>query len=227
MIRMLGSLLFGLLFMLNTATADTLLNWSFGGRGTNPPATQAANNVGTNIGSSTLSLGSGLSIASNTNAFSALGMPASGSTLETAIAGNDYFTFFLQADSGFGADLTDLNYTFRRVNASSAQRFQWQYSLDGFATDGVNMGSEIVITDTVTTPYSIGLSSFGDLQSVTSVTFRLYGYDRANVSDTASGFVGNNALTVLGTTHMVPEPFMAVPLALGALLVSMRRRRRA
>ncbi len=208
--------------------AQTLLEWDFGGRGTEPPASQAANVIGTDMESSTLSLGSGLTIANGSNAFYALDMPGPGTDLSDAVSGDDYFAFFAESVSGTVMSLSDLDFTLRRPSANSAQLFQWEYSLDGFATDGVSLGSEIDLSGSnAVTSFNLDLASIAALQAVDSVEFRLYGYDRPSASNASAGFAGNDAIILSGTTAAVPESsYFAgmISIAIFSATVGLRRR---
>ena len=105
--------------------AQTLLEWDFGGRGTEPPASQAANVIGTDMESSTLSLGSGLTIANGSNAFYALDMPGPGTDLSDAVSGDDYFAFFAESVSGTVMSLSDLDFTLRRRSRHCRRWIRW------------------------------------------------------------------------------------------------------
>ncbi|MGE9290292.1 MAG: hypothetical protein ACQKBT_04830 [Puniceicoccales bacterium] len=209
--------------------AQTLLEWDFGGRGTGSPATQNANVVGDDMESSTLSLGSGLSIANGSNSFYALDYPAAGTVLSDAITGDDYFSFTAEAVTGMVMSLTDLDFTLRRASSATAQLFQWQYSLDGFSTSGINLGSEINLSgSTAVVPFEISLEGISDLQSVASVEFRLYGYDRATASNGSGGFSGNDAIILSGSMTVVPESSaFAGLISMAVFVCTIIRRRRS
>lgn len=156
-----------------------------------------------NLNPSILSRGTGINPNALANTFSAVLFNSS--TIADAITTNEYLQFTVSTQSGFRVSLTTLNANFRR-SGSGPNTFQYQYSLDGFATAGVNIGSSFMYTGTETngaaqTP--IDLSTIAALQNVTSpttITFRLYAAGATLTTGSFSiGRLTGNDLAIGGT----------------------------
>ncbi|MDQ3132778.1 MAG: carboxypeptidase-like regulatory domain-containing protein, partial [Acidobacteriota bacterium] len=156
-----------------------------------------------NLNPSILSRGTGINPNALANTFSAVTFNSS--TIADAIAANEYLQFTVSTQSGFRVSLSTLNANFRR-SSTGPNTFQYQYSLDGFATAGVNIGSPFMYTGTETngaaqTP--IDLSTIAALQNVaspTTITFRLYAAGATATTGTFSiGRLTGNDLAIGGT----------------------------
>jgi hypothetical protein len=168
-----------------------------------------------NLTVSTISRGSALSIPPSggnrfTGTFDAVGYSTSASTLAASITAQDYFQFTISAAANFKVSLSSLDANFLRSSTNAPSNFQWQYSLDGFATAGINIGSTINYTGNFnagqtngTAQTQINLSSISALQNVvagTNITIRLYGWSAGSTASTfALGRLTGNDLAIGGT----------------------------
>jgi hypothetical protein len=128
-------------------------------------------------------------------------------------ADNDFIAFTLTAATGLALDVDTIS-ILARERANGPETLQLRSNLDGFST---SLGE-------VTPPSTFGTRSFtldGAFDAVTSVEFRLYGYDADNVN----GRLRLDDLTVNGT--VVPEPHEYVAAAGVALLGFAAWRRKA
>jgi hypothetical protein len=131
--------------------------------------------------------------------------------------------------AGSTVSFSTIDATFARTTGAPNQ-FQWQYSLDGFSTAGVNIGSVMTfnsIQDYGQSQTQISLEGIGALQSVPasgSMEFRLYAYGATGGSGMVSfGFLEGNDLRIGGSVaSAIPEPatyaWCAALVALGGAL---------
>lgn len=196
-----------LMFCFSTANAQ-ILAWDFAGNAGNE-ITVNSTTTHPNLNVSTLSRGAGLSPNALADAYSSSSFSNTSTSLADAIANNDYLQFTVSPQSGYKVSLSTLNGTFRR-SATGPNTFQWQYSLDGFATPGINVGPTITYTGTETNGVAqptIDLSTVAALQNVTfpnMVTFRLYGWNATSTAGTfALGRLAGNDLAIGGTVEAV------------------------
>lgn len=180
-----------------------ILAWEFNGAAGNE-TTIAATTLDANLNSSSVSRGSGVNASGLTNAFASTDYTVSG-TFANAVTNNEYQQFSVNAKSGYKVSLSTLDVNFRRSN-TGPNTFQWQYSLDGFATAGINIGSAISYTTSPTNGTAqsqIDLSVISALQNVsnaTTITIRLYGYGASAGTGTfALGRLTGNDLAIGGT----------------------------
>lgn len=135
-----------------------------------------------------------------------------GGTFTDAVNNNEYFQFTIQPKPLYQGLLSTLDVNFRR-SATGPNNFQWQYSLDGFATAGINIGSSFSynLTTSGGDPQAqIDLSGIGDMQNftnATTITFRLYAWGATNIGGTFG--LGRpsspaNDLAIGGT--VIPQP---------------------
>lgn len=201
------------LFSLTSAKAQ-ILAWEFNGAAGNE-TTIASTTTDANLNSSSVSRGAGINASSLGNAFSSTDFTVSG-TFTDAVNNNDYMQFTVNAKSGYKVSLSTLDVNFRR-SASGPNTFQWQYSLDGFSTAGINIGSAISYTTNPTNGTAqtqIDLSVISALQNVTNattITLRLYGYGAsANTGTFAFGRLSGNDLAIGGTVSSAGGPSLSV-----------------
>ncbi|MCW5898163.1 MAG: T9SS type A sorting domain-containing protein [Flavobacteriales bacterium] len=136
--------------------------------------------------------------------------------LAGAQSGNKYLQFSITANTGWQVSLSTLDANFRR-SSTGPNAFQWQYSLDGFATAGVNAGAEISYTGTATNgdaQAQIDLSAIAALQNVaagTTITFRLFGWGASATGGTfAIGRLAGNDLAIGGTVEPGVGPMCGI-----------------
>ena len=144
-----------------------------------------------------------------------------------------YMEFGLTAASGFTLNMTDISFGVGR-SGTGPRQWEWRSSVDSFAAPITTFGSlntnvteslGILTTPDANTGYTgnvLDLSG-GGFDNLTSVTFRLYGYNAEGTAGTG-GLQG--PLTFSGAT-VVPEPSTYAMLALaGACFAAYRIRRR-
>lgn len=182
-----------------------IVAWDFFGNTGNEATVNATTNH-SNLTTTTISRGSGLSTISATppaDTFAAANYTVSG-TKADAITNNKFMQFSITADSGYKVSSSTLDVYFRR-SSTGPNAFAWYYSLDGF-TNSVQIGSDISFTSTSKTGVAqtqIVLSSIEDLQNVessTSITIRLYGWGASSTTGTfAIGRPTGNDLAIGGS----------------------------
>jgi hypothetical protein len=144
---------------------------------------------------------------------------------------NKYFTFTLTADSNYTFDMTSITFGLGR-SGTGPRQWQWRSSVDNFASaltsitpvTGVAVSSGVMTTldGTASTWTGNVLSLSGaSFQGLSSVTFRLYGYN-AEATGGTGGFQG--ALSFAGSTNNVPIPGAMALLGVAGLLGARRRR---
>ncbi len=213
------------------ANAAALLQWDFGSSNGNV-ATSDATTVDSSMQASTLSRGAGMPMAPCTF------MPGYGSfttdtsaapgTLGGAVTANAYYEFGAAPQSGMKMSLSSVGFAGWQQNTHAGATIAVQYSLDGFTTAGVDVGSASGIHDGwAGAQYSVDLSGVAALQDATqSVTFRLYYYGFGGWEQRGLGQInGANAdLSVDGVTAAVPEPLSIGIFGLAGLALMGRRR---
>ena len=202
----------------------------------------AATSVDANLSASVFSLGTGLTnsgISTSANAYiRASDTTTTSISVATAIASNDYFSFTVDADDGFEANLSSLTlrYGYSQGGTSFGAKDLKAYvfsSVDGFVDSGDILGSLVLTTSVFdnTTTYpgdnpnlNVALSGVQFQSIATATEFRIY------LADTTSGGAYIHRIdnvTLNGeVVAAVPEPgtyaLMGGLLALG--WVMMRRR---
>ncbi len=156
-----------------------------------------------NLQTVVISRGAGITPSALANAFSATGYVAAG-TKADAVSQNEFFQITLEPKNNHRLFLTTLNYVIRR-SGTGPNAFQWQYSLDNFATAGIDVGAEGSYTGTATNGVAmpaIDLSAVPALQNLpsgTKVTFRLYAWGASAGTGTfAIGRLAGDDLALVG-----------------------------
>jgi hypothetical protein len=173
----------------------------------------------------------------NTNNHSPLIEP----TRANAILSGDYFQVGFTVNSSVPVSFVALDMIGRRSSATAPASSEWQYSLDGFSTDGVAIHQYLTSDWFVGTTGGhmptidlTGVAGLQDLADGTTVTFRLYAWD-AGASGSTFAFGRSTQLSGEGGAYqgpalkvsVVPEPAsIAFSLGLLALTLLMLRRRR-
>jgi len=164
------------------------------------------------LNTSSLSRGAGLNTSALGNSFSSKNWNTAAALLSDAVLQNDYFQFSVNAKVGDQVSLTTLNAKFRR-SATGPINFQWEYSLDGFATAGITISSSFTYTLTTTNGDAqaavdlSGISALQNLPNASTATFRLYGWGASATAGTfafgVSTSSGINSLSLIGTTSAI------------------------
>lgn len=215
-------------FSFSHIQAATLAAWDTNGLAANA-TNVAATTVAANLTVSVVSRGPGLSNIGGTapsNLISATGWNET--SLSAAITVGDYLQFTITPDSEYEVSFATIDVNLRRTS-TSATTYQWAYSLDGFATSPVMIGSSVSYTGTSTNGAAqtqLVVSSLSALQEVGgAVAFRLYAW--GGTGDSSSNFgigrLSGNDLVISGT--VIPEPSGAAILGSIGVLGLLRRRR--
>jgi hypothetical protein len=165
-----------LIFSLATcACAQTNILWYdlTGLSGTTAPAQSGNPTSVAGLTGTPILRGPGLGPAPLANGFSANRWQGPTSTnnpgspsLANAIARGDYFEFSIGVDSGYTVSLTGLEVWMRRSALNAPMNFQWQFSLDGFASPG----TPIPVVGTIWTQLGVTNTSFYQYLGRTSGT---------------------------------------------------------
>jgi hypothetical protein len=189
-----------------------IVAWDFNGKAGNESSVSATT-LQPQLNPVSITRGSGLVAMSLADSFAAGGWDTANTTLAAAQAGNQYLAFSVSSQSGSTVSYSTIDANFART-AGAPNQFQWQYSLDGFATPGVSIGSTVVFNSIQAYGQAqgqISLSGISALQSVassTTVEFRLYAYGATSGSGMVSfGYLEGNDLAIGGTVgSAIPEP---------------------
>ncbi|USN52940.1 MAG: hypothetical protein H6759_02685 [Candidatus Nomurabacteria bacterium] len=161
------------------AAPVTIAGFEMSGNTGNEVAVNATVND-VDLETATVTRGSGITATNLSNAFSANNFVIGG-TKSDALTNNEYYEVSLQSKNGLSLSLDQITFNIRR-SSTGPNAYQWQYSLDGFATPGVDIGAEGSYTDTATNGASmtpIDLTTEADLQKIPvghTITFRLYAW---------------------------------------------------
>ena len=171
--------IFCIFFVVKSTLFAQILGWQFGTPASlGNEVTYTATTTNANLNTSALSRGSGVNASLYGRAFSSTNFPVSG-TKADAITNNRFFSFTVNALSGFQASLSTLNVRLRR-SSSGPNAFIWRYSIDG--TTFTDIGTDISFTNSTVDGVDqaqIDLSVLPALQNVsnaTTITFRLYAW---------------------------------------------------
>jgi hypothetical protein len=215
----------------SAAQAQSLLTWDMSGV------------VATNSLSST-TVAANLQTGGSLNALTRL--TVSNNNAANAFAGNNwnltstfdetqrYFTFTLQAQSGYEMTLTNLGFTINGSN-TAPNTGRWGYSVGGGA---------FVLQNTFTIPFTLPTSlstwDFDDFTTTNAVEFRFWGFGNVSINGgtpatsgalrIGNGVAAGSDLVLNGSVALVPEPSSVALLGLAGLGFAgyvIRRRLRA
>lgn len=200
-------------FLALNFTQAQILGWEFQGN-TGSEVFVDATTKDDNLQSSIIFRGSGIQATGLGNAFNSNNFQSP--TLQHAIDNDKYLEFAIAANNGYTVSLSTLDANFRR-SGTGPQWFQWQYSLDGFTTSGIDIGAAVNYTGSGTNGNSqaqIVLSGIPALQNVTApteITIRLYAWDNTNAGGTfALGRLSGDDLAIGGTVEPAGGPILIV-----------------
>lgn len=128
--------------LFQTIVFGQILAWDTHGLAGNE-ATVNSTTTNVNLSTSTLSRGGGINPSALINAFSSTSFLV-GATLANALSSNQFLQFTVSASAGYKVSLSTLDANFRR-STTGPNKFQWQYSLDGFLPYGNAIHSECFI----------------------------------------------------------------------------------
>ncbi|MCP5537465.1 MAG: PEP-CTERM sorting domain-containing protein [Akkermansiaceae bacterium] len=146
--------------------------------------------------------------------------------LTNAINGNRYFSFFIQAASGYQLNLNGatLSTTLRRNGSAAPQDYAFTAVVapanDNDLSASDQIGSAGNYTNTSTHTYSVTFSGSQWDGITDEVEVRLYGYTATTGNTHFSDLVIDN-----GSVTLIPEPTSTLLLGLGGVLTLLRRKR--
>lgn len=162
-----------------------------------------ATTIDPNLQSVSVTRGGGINPVVLANAFSSTAYVVGGNKA-AAITNAEYLQFTLEPKTDYRMSLSALNINIRR-SGTGPNAYQWQYSLNNFATAGVDVGAVGAYVGTEANGVamaSIDLSGVSALQDVPSgqrVTFRLYAWGATGAAGTyAIGRLAGDDLVVTG-----------------------------
>lgn len=164
--------------------SNKLATFEFAGQNGNQVSSTATTQA-SNLKPVVLSRGSGLLPSSLLNAFSSTHYTAYGAKAD-ALGNSDCVELTFEADDFYRLNFDDLHFNARR-SPTGPVSYQWQYSLDDFATAGVDLGAEGFYDGTADTGVvmpSINLSGVPALQNVKKVAYRLCAWGATTTAGT-------------------------------------------
>ncbi|MDQ8181424.1 sugar-binding protein [Pelagicoccus sp. SDUM812005] len=199
---------------LNPAVPEVIAGFDFatysGSEATASASTIAENSAASNLVRGAGTTGSGSTYQGELGGFNTSGPRFDAADIAGSIANDDYFEFSVTPDSGYVFDIEEFFYSaYAQNNGTSPENFsiEVQYSLDGFATNGVSLGGNNGVTaqtigGMLGNPFTLSTESEAALQGVSeTVTFRLYGYKGASYTAKGIGFDAGEDLFVFGTVR--------------------------
>lgn len=199
---------FSIFHCLTTTALGQLAAWDFNGNTGSEVSVNATTNSA-NLLTSTITRGAGLVAASKANSFNSNNFTISGIKSD-AITNSDYLQITISPQTNYEVSLSTLDANFCR-SSTGPNTFQWQYSLDGFSTIGIDFGAEISYTGTETNGLAqtqINLSNIPVLQNVNfghTITLRLYGWGATGSSGSFSlGKLSGDDLSINGADQSLP-----------------------
>ena len=159
------------------------------------PATVNATTTAANIGTITMSRGSGITAGSSTSRFSSSGF-ASGTSL--TISNNDYYTFTITANSGYTINLNSAVLSISLGSSGTGPQTYGVYSsVGGFASTSAQIGANL----TAATSQTITFPSSG-YNSLSSIEIRIYGWN----ASAGTGTGGPSSISLTGSVASVGGP---------------------
>lgn len=172
--------------------------------------TVSATTVDANLNAVTVSRGVGISIPPIPPANTFVGDSfLVGGLKANAIALGEYFQFSVSPKATYKVSFSTLDFNVRR-SSTGPSHYQWQYSFDGFATAGIDVGLDGTYVGTVTGGAAmpqIDMSVVPALQNIqagTTVTFRLYAWGATDANGTfAIGRMAGDDLKIMGNVDLM------------------------
>ena len=223
--------------------AQTLINWDVSNVEADTlsaPYTVAGTSLATGISGGNLTLGSGTNPTTSSGQYGfKISSADSQTTLAGAISENHYIEWTVTAESGYEFTVTALD-ILGQASSTGADNVALFSSVEGFSVG--DQIAEVSGIQNVTGGFDSDGSGFGSVtftgitgyERLTSIAFRVYGWNTSNSSGAGVTQIRNLGgtdpdLLVIGTASLtaVPEPSsFAVLTSLGALGFVVTRRRR-
>ncbi|WP_299103665.1 lamin tail domain-containing protein [uncultured Tenacibaculum sp.] len=183
-------ILFFIFFMAQVSFGQSILTFDFNSLA-GSEATASSNSNDSNIMTSSISRGSGLTASNNGNRFNATSWNTG--TVDDAITGNDYMEFTITPNATFQFTVSSIDVNVQR-SGSGPRAVSLRSSVDGYAA---NLDAEKTILDNTST--QTFTFTFAQAASTSAVTYRFYLHS-AEGTGGSGGFEGSgNDITVNGT----------------------------
>lgn len=185
---------------LSSGVSSQILTFEFSSLG-GDEATANSNSNAANLGSSTISRGAGLTASGNGGRFNATSWALT--SIDNAVAGNDYMEFTITPNSGYQFSLSSIFLQMQR-SSTGPSGIALRSSVDNYAA---NLDQEYAITDNTSTQNFT--FTFAQANSVTAVTYRIYMWAESTGGSGGIGDGSGNDIIVHGTvssTGAVPDP---------------------
>ncbi|WP_420570774.1 lamin tail domain-containing protein [Kordia sp.] len=166
-----------------------ILTFDFNGLAGNE-ASAGSNSNDTNLSTSTITRGSGLTASNNANRFNATSWATT--SIANAVSGNDYMEFTITPNSGFQFNVTTMVFNVQR-SGTGLRGIALRSSVDSYAA---NIDAEMAIADnTSVQSVTFTVSQTGN---TSAVTYRIYGW--AEATGGSGGFEGSGDDIVVNGT---------------------------
>ncbi|MFK7747830.1 MAG: lamin tail domain-containing protein [Kordia sp.] len=167
-----------------------ILTFDFNGLAGNE-ASAVSNSNDTNLTTSTITRGAGLTASNNGNRFNATSWATS--SIANAVSGNDYMEFTITPNSGFQFNITTMVFNVQR-SGTGLSAISLRSSIDSYAA---NIDAEMAIADNTSSTEVITFT-VSQTGNTAAVTYRIYGFSEATGG--SGGFEGaGNDIIVNGT----------------------------
>jgi hypothetical protein len=147
--------------------------------------------------------GSGITGYAGLNRFNAKGWKTADNTFGSAISGNSYFTFTIQANSGYVLNLSGATITLTlSPSGTGPVGYALESSIGGFSTSSA-LNTLATLTQGSANNLTVVLPSLTTYDTSSAVEFRIYGY---GTTGTSGATMSADAFSLDGTVSAVPEP---------------------
>lgn len=177
-----------------TVTVAPHVTWDFASATGSETSIVSTTNA-TNMATSTITRGAGLAASANADRFNATNWAIT--SIENAVAGNNYMEFTVAPNSGYQFAVSSILFQIQR-SATGLTAIALRSSVDGFAS---NLDSEKAVTDNTSTQSFT--FTFSQANSSIPVIYRLYGYAEGAGGSAGIGDGSGNDIVVTGTSEVV------------------------
>jgi hypothetical protein len=147
--------------------------------------------------------GSGIIGNSGLNRFNAKGWKTADNTFDSAISGNSYFTFTIQANSGYVLDLSGATITLTlSPSPTGPTDYALESSIGGFSTSSA-LNTVATLTQGSANNLTVVLPTSTTYDTSSAVEFRIYGY---GTTGNSTATMSADAFSLGGTVSAIPEP---------------------